>query len=42
MHYIVVNLVASLVFLVAAALIYGVTGTLNMAELALACATARH
>ncbi|GAB1393871.1 monovalent cation/H+ antiporter subunit D [Rhodocyclaceae bacterium] len=35
LHYIVVNLVASLVFLVAAALIYGVTGTLNMAELAL-------
>ncbi len=34
MHYIVVNLVASLIFLVAAALIYGVTGTLNMAELA--------
>lgn len=36
LHYIVVNLVAALVFLVAAALIYGVTGTLNMAELALA------
>lgn len=35
MHYIVVNLVASLLFLVAAALIYGVTGTLNMADLAL-------
>ena len=34
MHYIVVNLVASLIFLVAAALIYGVTGTLNIAELA--------
>lgn len=34
MHYIVVNLLASLVFLLAAALIYGVTGTLNMAELA--------
>jgi multicomponent K+:H+ antiporter subunit D len=34
MHYIVVNLVASALFLVAAALIYGVTGTLNMAELA--------
>jgi multicomponent K+:H+ antiporter subunit D len=34
MHYIVVNLLASLVFLIAAALIYGVTGTLNMAELA--------
>lgn len=35
LHYIAVNLVASLVFLVAAALIYGVAGTLNMAELAL-------
>lgn len=34
LHYIVVNLVASLLFLVAAALIYGVAGTLNMAELA--------
>jgi len=34
MHYIAVNLVASLIFLIAAALIYGVTGTLNMAELA--------
>lgn len=36
LHYIAVNLVASLIFLVAAGLIYGVTGTLNMAELALA------
>lgn len=34
LHYIAVNLVASLIFLIAAALIYGVTGTLNMAELA--------
>ncbi|MCC6611060.1 MAG: monovalent cation/H+ antiporter subunit D [Burkholderiales bacterium] len=34
MHYIAVNLVASLFFLIAAALIYGVAGTLNMAELA--------
>ncbi len=34
MHYIVVNLAASLLFLIAAALIYGVTGTLNMAQLA--------
>ena len=33
--YIVVNLVASLLFLVGAALIYGITGTLNMADLAL-------
>ncbi len=34
MHYIAVNLVASLFFLIAAALIYGIAGTLNMAELA--------
>ncbi|MBC2768314.1 monovalent cation/H+ antiporter subunit D [Pusillimonas minor] len=34
MHYIAVNLVASLLLLVAIALIYGVTGTLNMADLA--------
>jgi multicomponent K+:H+ antiporter subunit D len=35
MHYIVVNLLASLIFLLGAAMIYGVTATLNMAELAL-------
>lgn len=34
LHYIAVNLLGSLLFLIAAALIYGVTGTLNMAELA--------
>lgn len=34
MHYIVVNLLASSLFLVGVALIYGVTGTLNMADLA--------
>jgi multicomponent K+:H+ antiporter subunit D len=34
MHYIVVNLVASLLFLIGVSLIYGVAGTLNMAELA--------
>ncbi|WP_019223027.1 monovalent cation/H+ antiporter subunit D [Bartonella rattaustraliani] len=34
LHYVVVNLVASLFFLVGAALIYGVVGTLNMADLA--------
>ncbi len=34
LHYIVVNLVASLLFLIAAALIYGITGTLNLADLA--------
>lgn len=35
LHYIAVNLVASLLMLVAIALIYGVTGTLNMADLAM-------
>lgn len=34
MHYIVVNLVASFLFLIGVSLIYGVTGTLNMADLA--------
>ena len=34
LHYIVINLVASLFFLVGVSLIYGVTGTLNMADLA--------
>ena len=34
MHYIVVNLVASFLFLVGVAMIYGVAGTLNMADLA--------
>jgi len=34
LHYIVINLVASLLFLVGVSLIYGVTGTLNMAQLA--------
>jgi multicomponent K+:H+ antiporter subunit D len=34
MHYIVVNLVASLLFLIGVSLIYGVAGTLNMADLA--------
>ncbi|WP_156850580.1 monovalent cation/H+ antiporter subunit D [Bartonella refiksaydamii] len=34
LHYVVVNLVASLFFLIGAALIYGVVGTLNMADLA--------
>jgi multicomponent K+:H+ antiporter subunit D len=33
LHYIVVNLTASQLFLIGAALIYGVTGTLNMADL---------
>ncbi len=34
MHYIVINLLASSLFLIGVALIYGVTGTLNMADLA--------
>jgi multicomponent K+:H+ antiporter subunit D len=34
MQYIAINLVASLLFLVGVSLIYGVTGTLNMADLA--------
>jgi multicomponent K+:H+ antiporter subunit D len=34
LHYIVMNLAASLLFLVGVGLIYGVTGTLNMAHLA--------
>ena len=33
MHYVVVNLVASVLFLIGVALMYGVTGTLNMADL---------
>ncbi len=35
LHYVVLNLVASALFLVGLAIIYGVTGTLNMADLAL-------
>jgi multicomponent K+:H+ antiporter subunit D len=34
LHYIVVNLVASLLFLIGVSVIYGVSGTLNMADLA--------
>jgi multicomponent K+:H+ antiporter subunit D len=34
LHYIAVNLTASLLFLIGVSLIYGVTGTLNMADLA--------
>ncbi len=34
MHYIAINLVASFAFLIGVSLIYGVTGTLNMADLA--------
>ncbi|HEY0963032.1 MAG TPA: proton-conducting transporter membrane subunit, partial [Pseudomonadales bacterium] len=35
LHYIAVNLVASLLFLIGVAVLYGVTGTLNMADMAL-------
>lgn len=35
LHYIAVNLIASFLFLIGAALIYGTTGTLNMADLIL-------
>lgn len=35
LHYIVINLSSSTLFLIGASLIYGVTGTLNMADLAL-------
>jgi len=35
MHYIAINLAASLLFLIGVSLIYGVTGTLNMADLVL-------
>jgi len=40
LHYIVCNLVASTLFLFAVSLLYGVTGTLNMADLALQVAAA--
>lgn len=39
-HYVIINLAASSLFLVAVALLYGVTGTLNMADLALRVAGA--
>ena len=35
LHYIAINLLASSLFLIGAAMIYGVTGTLNMADLAI-------
>ena len=34
MHYVVINLVGSSLFLIAASLFYGLPGTLNMADLA--------
>jgi multicomponent K+:H+ antiporter subunit D len=39
LHYVAVNLVASLLLLIALGLIYGVTGTLNMADLAVRAGT---
>ena len=41
LHYIAINLAASLLFLIGVSLIYGVTGTLNMADLALRIACGR-
>ena len=41
LHYIVVNLAASLLFLIGVSLIYGVAGTLNMADLAVRIAAIR-
>lgn len=40
LHYVVINLAASALFLVAVSLLYGVTGTLNMADLAARAAQA--
>lgn len=39
LHYIAINLAAALLFLIGVSLIYGVTGTLNMADLAVRVAT---
>lgn len=41
LHYIVVNLAASLLFLIGVSLIYGVSGTLNMADIAARIPTIR-
>ena len=41
LHYIVINLAASLLFLIGVGLIYGVSGTLNMADLAAGIPTMR-
>ena len=40
LHYITVNVAAALLFLIGASLIYGATGTLNMADIALRAASA--
>src|SRR5690606_38367077 len=34
LHYVAVNLIASLLFLIGVAVLYGVTGTLNLADMA--------
>lgn len=39
LHYIAINLAASSLFLIGAAILYGITGTLNMADMARAIAT---
>ena len=39
LHYIAINLAASSLFLIGAAVLYGITGTLNMADIARAIAT---
>lgn len=39
LHYIAVNLTAAVLFLIGVAMIYGVTGTLNMADIAVSMAT---
>lgn len=39
LHYIAINLTASFVFLIAAALVYGTVGTLNLADIAVRAAT---
>lgn len=40
LHYVIINLVGSSLFLIGVGILYGVTGTLNMADLALKIATA--
>lgn len=40
LHYVIINLVGSALFLLALGILYGLTGTLNMADLAIAIASA--
>jgi len=40
LHYVIINLVGSALFLLALGILYGLTGTLNMADLAIAVASA--